>query len=260
MTPNSLPLVVLDDIAKVYARGTEALHHFSLTVGQPEFVSLVGPSGCGKSTVLRLIAGLGAPSAGRIAWQDDESRAGGRRNIGFVFQEPTLMPWATVEENVRLPLKLAGVGRPAAREQALAILARVGLDGFARAYPRDLSGGMRMRVSVARALLSRPSVLLMDEPFAAVDEIERFRLIEDLLGLWQGQPWTVVFVTHSVYESVYMSQRVMVMTARPGRIIDEIPIGEPYPRGEAFRSSARYAECCRQVLGALQAARVRAPA
>jgi NitT/TauT family transport system ATP-binding protein len=246
----STPLVVLDDVGKVYDRGIEALRGFSLAVGRPEFISLLGPSGCGKSTVLRLVAGLGTVSSGSIRWPD----AARRKDIGFVFQEPTLMPWANVEDNVSLPLALAGTARPVARQRARTLLGRVGLEQFARAYPRELSGGMRMRASVARALLSQPSVLLMDEPFAALDEITRFELIEQLLSLWQGQPWTVLFVTHSVFESVYMSERVVIMGARPGRVVAEIPIAEAYPRGPEFRGSARYANYCRDVLQALRRA------
>jgi NitT/TauT family transport system ATP-binding protein len=252
------PLIVLDDVGKVYPRGTEALRHVCLSVGQPEFISLVGPSGCGKSTVLRLLAGLGTPTAGRIVWPGQGTRRAGAGDIGFVFQDPTLMPWATVEDNVMLPVTLVGGDRREARERALLLLSRMGLDGFGRAYPRELSGGMRMRVSLARALLTRPSVLLMDEPFAAVDEITRFELIESLLALWQGQPWTIVFVTHSVYESVYMSQRVAVMGRRPGRVVDDIAIPEPYPRTQSFRGSARYADYCAQVLDALKTGRTRA--
>ena len=257
MTPASdTPLIVLDAVDKIYARGAAALAGFSLRIGQPEFVSLVGPSGCGKSTVLRLIGGLGRPSGGRIFWRDGLDHRGNRRDIGFVFQEPTLMPWATVEDNVFLPLRLGGVRWSDAGDRVGAVLARVGLKDVAKAYPRELSGGMRMRVSVARALLTRPTVLLMDEPFAALDEITRFELIDDLLGLWQDQPWTVVFVTHSVFESVLLSQRVIVMATRPGRVAAEIAIDEPYPRGDAFRSSARYAALCQQVRDALTSTRV----
>ena len=249
------PLIVLDRVDKIFARGAAALAGFSLTIGQPEFVSLVGPSGCGKSTVLRLIAGLGKPSGGRISWRDGVQGRQNRREVGFVFQEPTLLPWATVEDNVFLPLRLDGVGRQAAADRIRAVLARVGLDRVAKAYPRELSGGMRMRVSVARALLTRPPVLLMDEPFAALDEITRFELNDDLLKLWQGQPWTVVFVTHSVFESVLLAQRVVVMASRPGRVAAEIIVEEPYPRGDAFRGSARYATLCQQVRDALKSTR-----
>ncbi len=231
--------VRMSGVSKTFANGTLALSRLDLTVRAHEFVSLLGPSGCGKSTALRLIAGLAAASEGAIAKAP--------RPIGFVFQEPTLMPWATVFENVRLPLRLAG--RPAADSRARIdeTLAMVGLDGFAGAYPRELSGGMRMRVSIARALVTGPSLLLMDEPFAALDEITRMRLNDDLLALWRGHRWTVVFVTHSVFESVYLASRVLVMTARPGRVIAEIPIAEPYPRARGFRMSEAYNGYCREV-------------
>jgi NitT/TauT family transport system ATP-binding protein len=239
------PLVTLSRIGKTYSNGTVALRDVDLTIGRAEFVSLLGPSGCGKSTVLRLIAGLGTLSSGRIEWAGGAVDA--RRDIGFVFQEPTLMPWANVADNVWLPLKLAGVGRRAARDRIAEVLEMVHLQGFENAYPRELSGGMKMRVSIARALVTRPSVLLMDEPFASLDEITRTKLSNDLLELWQGQKWTVVFVTHSVFESVYLSNRIVVMAARPGRVIADLPIDVPYPRGEEFRISPIYAEQCRTV-------------
>jgi NitT/TauT family transport system ATP-binding protein len=173
-----------------------------------------------------------------------------------VFQEPTLMPWATVFNNVYLPLKLAGVGRRAAADRVAEALAMVGLTSFTGAYPRQLSGGMKMRVSIARALVVRPRLLLMDEPFAALDEITRFRLNNDLLELWQSQKWTVIFVTHSVFESVYLSQRIVVMSARPGRIIADLPIDAPYPRGESFRTSTPYNDHCRLTSAELSRAMV----
>jgi NitT/TauT family transport system ATP-binding protein len=244
----TLPLVVLRGVDKVFATGTQALLDLDLAVGRHEFVSLLGPSGCGKSTALRLLAGLSRPSRGRIEWPAGEG------DIGFVFQEPTLLPWATVFDNVWLPLRLRGHRRASAAAEVEAALRMVGLEGFARAYPRELSGGMKMRVSIARALVTRPRLLLMDEPFAALDEITRIRLNNDLLRLWEGQGWTVVFVTHSVYESVYLSSRVLVMTARPGRVVAEIPIDAPYPRDEAFRTSSAYNAFCRQVSAELHRA------
>jgi len=245
-------LIDLRHLAKVYANGTVALKDVNLAIGAAGFVSLVGPSGCGKSTLLRLIAGLGALSDGVIDWP----KAGGRpeTNIGFVFQEPTLMPWATVFDNVHLPLKLKHVSRPAARDRVMEALALVHLDGVAGAYPRELSGGMKMRVSIARALITRPPVLLMDEPFAALDEITRNKLNDDLLELWTGQNWTVIFVTHSVYESVYLSDRIVVMAARPGRVTADLAIDAPYPRGEAFRTSDAYNRHCREVSAQLRIA------
>ena len=242
-------LLELRGVGKVFENGTIALDGLDLEVGRHEFLSLLGPSGCGKSTALRLIAGLVRASAGRLAWPD-----GTAGDIGFVFQEPTLMPWATVFDNVHLPLRLRGQGRRQAEGQVREALALVGLADFARAYPRELSGGMKMRVSIARALVTRPSLLLMDEPFAALDEITRIRLNRDLLELWQGQGWTVVFVTHSVYEAVFLASRVAVMSARPGRIVAGLEIDEPYPRDDTFRLSERYLRHCREVSLALQQA------
>ena len=242
--------MALHDVAKRFANGTQALAGLDLAVGRHEFLSLLGPSGCGKSTALRLIAGLTGPSHGQIGWPQGETLG----DVGFVFQEPTLMPWANVFDNVRLPLRLRGRGRAAVRSEVEATLAMVGLDGFASAYPRELSGGMRMRVSIARALVTRPKLLLMDEPFAALDEITRLRLNDDLLLLWRQQGWTVVFVTHSVYESVYLSTRVVVMAARPGRVVAELPIPAPYPRDEAFRTSAAYNALCRSASALLRRA------
>lgn len=246
------PLAALDSVSKIYPSGTEALRDFSLTIGRPEFISLLGPSGCGKSTVLKILSGLSPPSGGLITWPALAKDA--KPDLGYVFQDATLMPWATVFDNVHLPLKIAGIRRADAEERIKAALARVGLSAFAKAYPRELSGGMRMRVSVARALLTQPALLLMDEPFAALDEITRFELIEDLLSLWQGQDWSAVFVTHSVFESVYMSQRVVVMAAQPGRVFTEIAIDEPFPRTPAYRGTPRYSAACAQVLEALRAA------
>ena len=243
------PLVSIRGVAKRYATGTLAVEGIDLAVAAGEFLSLLGPSGCGKSTLLRMIAGLIPPSEGRI-----ESAATEPGGLGFVFQEPTLMPWATALANVALPLDLIGVPRREAESRAAEQLARVGLAGFEGAYPRALSGGMRMRVSIARALVTRPRLLLMDEPFAALDEITRFRLNNDLLALWEASRFTVVFVTHSVFESVYLSRRVVVMAARPGRIDADLAVPAAYPRGEAFRTSAEYAALCREVSAALERA------
>jgi NitT/TauT family transport system ATP-binding protein len=243
--------VSLRGVTKAYDNGVVALGPLDLDVIKGEFVSLLGPSGCGKSTALRLIAGLNAPSSGfvRVASHAGAARAG--HAIGFVFQEPTLMPWASVRENVRLPLKLAHAPSAEANARVGEALAQVGLAEFADAYPRELSGGMKMRVSLARALVTDPDILLMDEPFAALDEITRFRLNNDLLALWRNLRKTVIFVTHSVFESVYLSQRVIVMTSRPGRIGAEFHIDATEPRGEDFRTSADYAGYCRLVSNAL---------
>jgi NitT/TauT family transport system ATP-binding protein len=244
------PLFTLENISRRFRNGTEALVGVDLTVGRQSFVSLLGPSGCGKSTLLRIIAGLSEPTTGRIRWGAPSNAP----HIGFVFQEPTLMPWATVAENVFLPLRLASQRRDAAASRISETLTALGLAGFEGAYPRELSGGMRMRVSIARALVTNPELLLLDEPFAALDEITRFKLNEDLLRLWQQHRWTVVFVTHSVFESVFLADRIVVMTPRPGRIARDHAITLPYPRDGALRTSAAYAEECRTVSTLLQEA------
>jgi NitT/TauT family transport system ATP-binding protein len=243
--------VSLRAVTKTFDNGVMALGPLDLDIPRGEFVSLLGPSGCGKSTALRIVAGLTSPTSGsvEISHHAGDGRPG--HSIGFVFQEPTLMPWTTVAENVRLPLKLANVAVPESDARIAEALARVGLAEFAGAYPRELSGGMKMRVSLARALVTDPDILLMDEPFAALDEITRFRLNDDLLALWRKLNKTVVFVTHSVFESVYLSQRVVVMTQRPGRIGADIRIETSEPRAEDFRTSAGYGAYCRKVSAAL---------
>src|ERR1700732_1624481 len=243
--------VSLRCVTKVYDSGVVALGPMDLEGRKGEVVSLRGPSGCGKSTALRLIAGLNAPTSGTVRVSRPAVEVSGRHSVGFVFQEPTLMPWASVRENVRLPLKLAHLPPAEANARIDAALAQMGLAEFADAYPRELSGGMKMRASLARALVTDPDILLMDEPFAALDEITRFRLNNDLLALWRNLKKTVIFVTHSVFESVYLSQRVIVMTSRPGRIGAEIQIDAPEPRAEDFRTSAEYAGLCRKVSQAL---------
>ncbi len=236
------PTITLSHVNKVYANGTVALQDMNLEIGASQFVSLVGASGCGKSTALRIIAGLGQMSSGQLEWGQ-----GRTPKLAYVFQESALMPWATVQDNVRLPLTLANVPK---RESIAAVeesIALVGLQGFEKRYPRELSGGMKMRVSIARALVTKPDVLLMDEPFAALDEMTRARLNSDLLELWTQLRWTVIFVTHNIYESVYLSQRVVVMAARPGRVVADVAIEVPYPRDEEFRTSLDYNHYCREV-------------
>jgi NitT/TauT family transport system ATP-binding protein len=237
--------ITLSHISKVYANGTIALSDLNLNIGEGQFVSLVGPSGCGKSTVLRIIAGLGKMSAGTLDWQPAQ------RKLAFVFQEAALMPWATVQENVRLPLKLAGLSKRSTSTAVAEAIALVHLQGFEKAYPRELSGGMKMRVSIARALVTQPEVLLMDEPFGALDEMTRSKLNSDVLDLWLQKRWTVVFVTHNIYEAVYLSNRVIVMASRPGRVIADVAIEAPYPRTEDFRSSVPYNDYCRKISHAL---------
>jgi NitT/TauT family transport system ATP-binding protein len=241
-------VVGLRGVSKTFANGLTALRGLNLDVWPGEFVSLLGPSGCGKSTALRIIAGLSEATSGQVEWPRADAAS---RQLGFVFQEPTLMPWATVASNVRLPLQLAGLDDAMTQAHVAAALERVGLASFARAYPRELSGGMKMRVSIARALVTEPKLLLMDEPFAALDEITRFKLNDDLLAVWRTLGKTVVFVTHSVFESVYLSNRIVVMTGRPGRVFTEIRIDAPYPRDQRFRTSAQYAGFCRLASEAL---------
>jgi NitT/TauT family transport system ATP-binding protein len=247
-------LLALHGVGKVFPSGTLALANLDFEVRAGEFLSLLGPSGCGKSTALRIIARLTAPSQGSVEWGAKEMAAKKTGRLGFVFQEPTLMPWASVFDNVALPLELKGVAGESIAKQVNAVLERVGLARFAKAFPRELSGGMRMRVSIARALVTEPELLLMDEPFAALDEITRCKLNNDLLQVWQASGTTVIFVTHSVFESVYLSNRILVMSARPGRISAELEIEAPYPRDQNFRTSAEYAAYCRRTSTALAAA------
>lgn len=248
------PIVACQRVSKRFANGTLALRDVVLDIQKKQFLSLLGPSGCGKSTMLRLIAGLGEPSSGTIDWPTSTYDAQGRpdRELSFVFQEPTLLPWATALRNVMLPLRLLGVPRAEWAGRAAEALAQVGLAGFEKSYPRELSGGMKMRVSIARALVTRPKILLMDEPFAALDEITRFKLNNDLLSLWERERFTVVFVTHSVFESVFLSQRIVLMAARPGRINADIDVDQPYPRAADYRTSTVYSDLCRRVSQALE--------
>lgn len=239
-------LLRLQGVTHLYGGGKGrsllALDGVGLEVGHGDFLSLLGPSGCGKSTLLRLIAGLETPSSGAIAWPDGKPAPG---DIGFVFQEPTLMPWASVADNVRLPLRLTR--RRALPADIQAVLDLVGLRDFAGAYPRELSGGMKMRAALARALITRPRLLLLDEPFAALDEITRFRLNEDLLRIWRERRCTVIFVTHSVFEAAFLSQRVAVMSPRPGRILAEEAIDLPALRVSELRTDAAYSAICRKL-------------
>lgn len=245
-------LLRLNGVAKQFAGGTTAVSTVNLAIEQGQFVSLLGPSGCGKTTLLRMMAGLAEPTDGTIEWQGH--RPGTRPDIGFVFQDATLMPWATAISNVMLPLKLKGMARSEAEARAKAALDRVGLADSATAFPRELSGGMRMRVSIARALVTEPRILLMDEPFAALDEITRHRLNDDLLHLWESARFTAVFVTHSVFESAYLSQRIVVMAARPGHIVADLATESAVPRPADFRTSPEYGALCRKVSSELEAA------
>ncbi len=244
---NGATLLELANVGKTFSGDVVALRQMSLQVHEGDILSLLGPSGCGKSTVLRLVSGLMSPTTGRIRWHKDHQRG----SIGFVFQEPTLMPWATVEKNVWLPFRLNGKSFAAQRDDIRRCLELVGLEDFATSYPRELSGGMRMRVSIARALVTKPSIMLMDEPFAALDEITRFKLNNDLLKMREALDCTIIFVTHSVFESVFLSNRIAVMAARPGRVIEEVTIDTPYPRGEEYRTSKTYVDYCRETSEAL---------
>jgi NitT/TauT family transport system ATP-binding protein len=248
--PMTQLLVTLRNAGKTYKSGTVALAGLDLDVRAGEFLTLLGPSGCGKSTILRLIAGLEEVTSGRLIRNFEPGQA----SIGFVFQDPTLMPWASVFDNVFLPLRLRGTARHEAAPLVDEVLNLVGLGAFSKTYPRELSGGMRMRASIARALVLQPLLLLMDEPFAALDEISRFKLNDDLLTLQARLGTTIVFVTHSVFESVFLSHRIAVMSARPGRVAFEIPIDAPSPRPQNFRTSAAYGHYCAKASRALQAA------
>jgi NitT/TauT family transport system ATP-binding protein len=236
--PSPSAAIEFSGVSKTFSNGTHAVAPVSLNIAQGEFVSLVGPSGCGKSTLLRLAAGLSAATTGTIAIGSKP-----QPEIGFVFQEPTLMPWATVTENVLLPVELKG--RTAdSRTRAADAIELVGLTEFASAYPRELSGGMKMRVSIARALIMQPDLLLLDEPFAALDEFTRAKLNEDLLALWEDQRWTAVFVTHSIREAAYLSDRIVVMSPRPGRIIADVSVPFPHPRRLALRDDHAFTDFC----------------
>ena len=244
-------IVTLSGVGKRFASGLDALDGIDLNVARGEFLSLLGPSGCGKSTLLRIIAGLTEPTRGTCRLTlgaPGKPVAAGR--LGFVFQDPTLMPWSTVAANVELPFRIAGRVGSAERDRAAAALRAVGLAGFEHAYPHQLSGGMRMRVSIARALVTDPELLLLDEPFAALDEITRFALNDDLLQLWETRRPTVLFVTHSVFESVYLSTRIAVMSARPGHMVADLSVGLPHPRA-GTRTTPAYGAICETVSRAL---------
>ncbi|MEQ9039174.1 MAG: ABC transporter ATP-binding protein [Silicimonas sp.] len=244
------PLLRMSHVEKTFNGDVVALKDMHLTVNEGDFVSLLGPSGCGKSTALRLISGLIHPTRGKIEWEGGQNA----NDLGVVFQEPTLMPWATVSQNVWLPFRLRGISYNQVRDDILEALKLVGLERFQNSYPRELSGGMKMRVSIARAMVTKPRLILMDEPFAALDEITRFKLNNDLLELKAAIDCTVIFVTHSVFESVFLSDRIIVMAARPGRVIHELRVDTPYPRHEDFRTSTEYAAHTRATSDALHEA------
>ena len=250
-TPDAHTVLHAQAVEKTYANGTQALQRLSLRVQRGDFICLLGPSGCGKSTLLKMFAGLEQASAGQLRWAGQARRtapAQGGLRTAMVFQEATLMPWATVAANVRLPLDLQKLPRALADARVAQALAQVGLGAFAASFARELSGGMQMRVSIARALVTEPEVLLMDEPFGALDEFTRHKLDADLRTLWAqraaaGQPLTVVFVTHSICEAVFLSSRVVMMAARPGRLVADVALPEA-DRSEAWRASAAFATHC----------------
>ena len=252
---SAAPAVEICGARKTYATGTEALAPVDLAIGRGEFVTLLGPSGCGKTTLLNLVAGLVQPSGGTIRWWGGApGETGGGLRMGYVFQSPTLMPWARVDANVRLPLDLAGVPRAQGATQVDDALRLVGLAKFARRFPRELSGGMQMRASIARAIVNGPDMLLMDEPFGALDEFTRQRLDAELLALWGARGLTVIFVTHSITEAAFLSTRIVVMGASPGRVVDDVRHDICGPRDDAFRTSPAFLDCCRRLSRAIQSA------
>jgi NitT/TauT family transport system ATP-binding protein len=247
------PLIVIDRVGKTYTNGTVALEEISFDVREGEFISLVGPSGCGKSTLLRMVAGLGPITTGQILVEGLPPRRARQEkaDTAFVFQDANLMPWRDVMGNVELPLELRGVSKTERRATVMQALGTVGLADVTRSYPRELSGGMRMRVSLARALAAHPRLLLMDEPFGALDEITRQRLNGELLRLCALANWTVVFVTHNVFEAVYLSTRILVMSARPGKIIAVVPVPLPHPRVPEIRTDPEFTRVVRDVVSLL---------
>ena len=238
-TNSAVPEIALTGVTKRFRNAAIALQNISLTVERGEFVTLLGPSGCGKSTLLKLVSGLSPVSEGNIA-VNGMTPVNARELISFIFQDATLLPWRTVEQNVGLGLELEYAARQLRKERVEKMLDLVGLANVARRYPRQLSGGMKMRVSIARALVSRPRILLMDEPFAALDEMTRDRLNEELLRLYQEQKWTVMFVTHSVAEAVFLSTRIVILAPHPGRIAHEVQVDLQWPRTAETRESTEF--------------------
>ncbi len=243
-------LLEMSHVEKSFVGDVVALRDMNLTVNQGDFISLLGPSGCGKSTALRLIAGLTRPTSGSISWTGGQNEG----DLGVVFQEPTLMPWARVKDNVWLPFRLRGKRYKDYKDEVMHALELVGLDQFQNAYPRELSGGMKMRVSIARAMVTKPRLILMDEPFAALDEITRQKMNTDLLTLRDAIGCTVIFVTHSVFESVFLSDRIVVMAARPGRVVREVGVHVDGLRTDEFKTSMEFSHHARDASDALQEA------
>jgi NitT/TauT family transport system ATP-binding protein len=250
----TVPEVEFDGVTKRYGNGHAVLEAVNLTILKGEFVSIIGPSGCGKSTVLKLISGLTLPSVGTIR-VDGMTPENARETVSYIFQDATLLPWRTVRQNVALALELEGASSHRREEKTGALLDLVGLGAVAGAYPRELSGGMKMRVSIARALATNPRLLLMDEPFAALDEMSRDRLNEEVLRLRAEQNWTAVFVTHSVAEAVFLSTRIVVMSPNPGRLYSVLSVELPQPRTAALRTAPAYEELVGRVSHTLREAR-----
>ncbi len=248
-----VPHIYLRGVTKRYGAAQPVLENIDLTVRKGEFVSIIGPSGCGKSTILKLVSGLTPVTSGTLL-VDGMTPANAREIVSFIFQDPTLLPWRTVAKNVALALELDHAPRETRPEKVNALLELVGLSHVAKSYPRQLSGGMKMRVSIARALASKPRILLMDEPFAALDEMSRDRLNEELLRLKEELKWTVLFVTHSVAEAVYLSDRIIVLAPHPGRVAHEIAVDLPSPRDAELRASPAMDECIAVVSRALRGA------
>jgi len=238
-TGRRVPAISFDSVTKQYGQRTPVLENLSVSVNHGDFVSIIGPSGCGKSTLLKLVAGLSPISSGAIA-VEGMTPAKAREIMSFIFQEPALLPWRTVRANIALGLELEGVAHERRVRKVNSLLSLVGLEHVAESYPRQLSGGMKMRVSIARALASTPRVLLLDEPFAALDEINRDRMNEELIRLRQEQSWTVLFVTHSVAEAVFLSNRILVLAPHPGRLAHDIPINLPSPRNADTRRTEAF--------------------
>jgi len=241
----AVPEIELKNVSKRFRDAAVALEGISLTVERGEFVTFLGPSGCGKSTLLKLVSGLSPASEGEVK-VNGMTPVNAREMMSFIFQDATLLPWRTVEQNVGLGLELDYAARASRRVRVAEMLELVGLERVAKRFPRQLSGGMKMRVSIARALVSRPRILLMDEPFAALDEMSRDRLNEELLRLYAEQKWTVLFVTHSVAEAVFLSTRVVILAAHPGRVAHEIAVNLPWPRSAETRETEEYEEAVTQ--------------
>jgi NitT/TauT family transport system ATP-binding protein len=241
VTKKAVPEIWLEGVSKRFRNAAVAIENISLTVERGEFVTFLGPSGCGKSTLLKLVSGLIPVSEGQVA-VNGMTPENAREMMSFIFQDATLLPWRTVEQNVGLGMELEHAARPLRKERVAKMLELVSLGQVANRYPRQLSGGMKMRVSIARALVSRPRILLMDEPFAALDEMTRDRLNEELLRLYQEQKWTVLFVTHSVAEAVFLSTRIVILAAHPGRVAHVIDVNLPWPRTAQTRESMAYEE------------------